>query len=184
MIDSRIARERVLEFLKGNPIPALAGMEEAVVSHWIQNPDDSVYAGFRDIFAGAVIAGAKKRKSSVAAESGYQDLLFKIDVPFPPPEKPRFTFIDLFYATGKSRTGQHFINRRFQPTIAQHTPSSPAGTALCLTLSTEVSSLRDLEECLPCRRLKPTVNKVLSLRDRTHDSRKRSRFVGEKRGVV
>gem|GEM_PF-4366098 len=29
----------------------------------------------------------------------------------------------------------------------------------------KVSSLRDLSERLPCRRLKPTVNKVLSLRD-------------------
>ncbi|MCL2103774.1 MAG: hypothetical protein FWH21_01750 [Kiritimatiellaeota bacterium] len=35
-VDFREARKRVLAFLKENPIPVLAGMEEAVVSHWIQ----------------------------------------------------------------------------------------------------------------------------------------------------
>ena len=38
-----------------------------------------------------------------------------------------------------------------------------------------VSSLRDLVRRLPCRRLKPTVNKVPSLRDWAHCSRKCSR---------
>ena len=102
--DFRVARERVMAFLRQNPIPALAGMEEAAVSHWIQNPSDKVYAGFFDIFAGTVTAGTRKRCSNLlVAESGHQELLFRIDVPFPPPKKPTFTFIDLFAGIGGFR---------------------------------------------------------------------------------
>jgi len=104
-MDCRVAQKRILEFLKECPIPALAGMEEAVVSHWIQSPDDNVYADFRDIFAGAMVSGIKKRSNSAVAEEGdgYQKLLFKFDVPFPPPKNPRFTFIDLFAGIGGFR---------------------------------------------------------------------------------
>jgi hypothetical protein len=57
-------------------------------------------------------------------------------------------------------------NRLFAhaPTNAVYTPESPAGTILYLPI---VPSLRDLVHSwsLLFRRLKPTVNKVLSLRD-------------------
>jgi len=102
-VDFREVRKRVLAFLKENPIPALAGMEEAVVSHWIQNPDDNVFADFRDIFVGVVVSGAKRHSGDLAAEAGNQKLFFKMDVPFPSPTSPTFTFIDLFAGIGGFR---------------------------------------------------------------------------------
>ena len=55
-----------------------------------------------------------------------------------------------------------FNLRKANDIQAQH---SPAGTTLCR--SVQVSSLRDLADCVASlsRRLKPTVNQVLSLRD-------------------
>ena len=68
------------------------------------------------------------------------------------------------HACGKSRMGQHFINRRFQPTVPGLTDGQvPQGRHFLRN----VPSLRDLIRRLPCRRLKPTVNKISSLRDWT-----------------
>ena len=61
--------------------------------------------------------------------------------------------------------GRYFINRRLQPADKGYSPpTSPARAALC----NKVSSLRDLEKMsgIAIRRLKPTVNKILSLRDK------------------
>ena len=92
--------------------------------------------------------------------------------------------------------GQHLINRRFQPTVPRLTNDQvPQGrhispllkgggglyappkdgeipTGICPpaegAYSRNVPSLRDLVRRLPCRRLKPTVNKISSLRDWIH----------------
>ena len=55
--------------------------------------------------------------------------------------------------------GQHFINRRLQPTVGKHSRKVPQGRHFIR----KVPSLRDSScEKLRYRRLKPTVNKVLS----------------------
>ena len=100
-INHLTARNAILDFLRENPMPCFKDMEMAVVSHWIQNPEVDVYAFFRDIFRGAL--SPQKRKSNLLADSGHQKLLFDIDVPFPPPSKPKFTFIDLFAGIGGIR---------------------------------------------------------------------------------
>ena len=90
---------------------------------------------------------------------------------------------------GKSRMGQHFINRRFQPTVLGLThdqvPQGRHVATVCAppkdgeipsgvfplaegAYSRNVPSLRDLVRRCSCRRLKPTVNKVSSLRDWVH----------------
>jgi len=66
--------------------------------------------------------------------------------------------------------GRHFINRGFQPTAWLHTehqvPEGRHFTTVCFGPRIQVSSRRDLEAggC-PFRGLKPTVNKMSSLRD-------------------
>ncbi len=69
--------------------------------------------------------------------------------------------------------GQHFINRRLQSTgVTEPTPQSPAWDDTLL-----FSKIALISRAVPCgtngilsflyRRLKSTVNKVLSLRDKT-----------------
>ncbi|MCL1920888.1 MAG: DNA cytosine methyltransferase [Kiritimatiellaeota bacterium] len=100
-INHTVARETILGFLKENPMPCIEGMEPAVVSHWIQNPEAKVYALFHDSFCGAL--SPQKRRKDRVADYGLQKLLFDVDVPFPPPQKPKFTFIDLFAGIGGIR---------------------------------------------------------------------------------
>jgi len=82
-------------------MPCIKGMEPSVVSHWIQNSKDEVYADFYDIFCD--ILSSEKCRKNQAANSGYQELLFKFNIPYPPPSKPKFTFIDLFAGIGGFR---------------------------------------------------------------------------------
>jgi len=76
-------------------------MEPSVVSHWIQNPKDKVYADFYDIFCDT-LSSEKYRKNQVA-NSKCQKILFKFDIPYPPPSQPKFTFLDLFAGIGGFR---------------------------------------------------------------------------------
>jgi DNA (cytosine-5)-methyltransferase 1 len=97
-----VARQKVSTFLQSNPIPAIAGMEDATVSHWIQTPDASVYTAFSPVFRSA-LSGSTKIARVSEGSAGYNRPLFDLAVPFPPPKKPAFTFIDLFAGIGGFR---------------------------------------------------------------------------------
>ena len=75
--------------------------------------------------------------------------------------------VKILYQRRDVPQGQHFINRRFQSTAKSNMPplyQVPQGRHSHLL---KVSSLQDLRagQDARIRRLKPTVNKVLSLRD-------------------
>ena len=95
------AKNTLLDFLKESPMPCMKGMESSVVSHWIQNPKDKIYADFYDVFCDTL--SSRKYKKNHVENSGYQELLFDFDIPFPPHSKPKFTFIDLFAGIGGFR---------------------------------------------------------------------------------
>lgn len=101
-INHVVARTKVLDYLKQVPIPAIEEFAPAVVSHWIQNPMDKVYKKVSGIFEDVVFSN-EPNKTQVKDGGIYYDNLFSIDVPFPPPKDPKFTFIDLFAGIGGFR---------------------------------------------------------------------------------
>jgi DNA (cytosine-5)-methyltransferase 1 len=101
-INHSVARAKILNYLEQTSIPAIEEFAPAVVSHWMQNPDDKVFKNIRCIFED-VLFGIESKKSQVKDGGIYYDNLFSIDVPFPPPKNPKFTFIDLFAGIGGFR---------------------------------------------------------------------------------
>ena len=69
--------------------------QKAVLSHWAQTLGTPFAKPFEP--AALEILESKKATDETAAEAPPQILFPELfDVPFPPPKKPKFTFIDLF----------------------------------------------------------------------------------------
>jgi len=101
-INYSIARKQILEYLKREPIPSIEDFAPAVISHWIQNPEDKVYKDLSGIFEGVLLATGSK-KNHLKDGGVFYGNLFEIKVPFSPPKNPKFTFIDLFAGIGGFR---------------------------------------------------------------------------------
>ncbi len=83
--------------------------EVAIVSHYLHNAGDTFAKtyeeGARGLISGLVSPSGRAEDVACVGESQAQYSLFPelFSVPFPPTERPRFTFIDLFAGIGGFR---------------------------------------------------------------------------------
>jgi len=102
---------KVVQSLKAESVKEVHPELEAAVSHWLMN--DRIQVPFLDShqtdFAEGILSAISGNtvESDVVRETSNQ-LVFNIifsGIPYPPPETPKFTFIDLFAGVGGIRLG-------------------------------------------------------------------------------
>jgi len=104
------ARLQVIKFLHENSGVTDTAELQAVATHFLHNigtmPPLLLPAVGKKLLKSLFPSAALKKrnlKTSVAEEAEPYQLRFKLDfddIPYPPPEKPEFTFIDLFAGIG------------------------------------------------------------------------------------
>ena len=88
--------------------PVSVNHKKAVITHYLHNkntPLEKYYKEEAEKYINQLISYKQEEENlSIVADSALQQLLFEVEnVPFPTPEKPKFTFIDLFAGIGGFR---------------------------------------------------------------------------------
>lgn len=88
--------------------PVSVNHKKAVITHYLHNkntPLEKYYKVEAEKYIKQIIEYKQEEENlSIVADSALQQLLFEVEnVPFPTPEKPKFTFIDLFAGIGGFR---------------------------------------------------------------------------------
>ena len=88
--------------------PVSVDHKKAVITHYLHNkntPLEKYYKKEAENYINQLVKYKQDEENlSIVADSALQQLLFEVEnVPFPTPEKPKFTFIDLFAGIGGFR---------------------------------------------------------------------------------
>ena len=88
--------------------PVSVNHKKAVITHYLHNkntPLEKYYKEEAEKYIKQILEYKQEEENlSIVADSALQQLLFEVEnVPFPTPEKPKFTFIDLFAGIGGFR---------------------------------------------------------------------------------
>ena len=88
--------------------PVSVNHKKAVITHYLHNKNTPLEKYFKveaEKYINQIIEYKQEEENlSIVADSALQQLLFEVEnVPFPTPEKPKFTFIDLFAGIGGFR---------------------------------------------------------------------------------